>query len=165
MKLALLAIAALQLPVADCGHGHDDDDHSHEGEAHLYCQGDEDPLEVGFSKAGEMGNLEIQIVDWAPDPLVVEGSNSLTVRLAEIGGGAVDGSIDEVEIWQRVHDHGVPEAPQVAAGASPGEFVVSNMKVLHTGSWLFRFDVSGGGTSDFIELNFGIECPEGEPPE
>lgn len=155
MRTAAIALLLLGSACHDHGdHDHGDDD------AHLYCQGDEDPLSAGMVGAGTNGDLQLRIDKYTPDPLIV-GDNSFTVTVVDDAGDPVDGAtIDMAETWQRVHDHGTPIEPVITAGEDPGAFTVAQMNVIHTGSWLFRFaPTDGNGTADFVEFNFGIECP------
>ena len=148
---------ALLLLAAAC---HDHGDHSHgDDDAHLYCQGDEDTLSRGLTRAGENGDLQVRIDDYTPDPLMV-GDNSFTITVLDAAGDPVDGAtLDYAESWQRIHDHGTPIEVVITAGDSPGELTVEHMNVIHTGSWLFRFAPNDGTVSDFVEFNFGIQCP------
>jgi len=157
MRHTVLMLAVLALPLAaacgDDGHHHDD------GEGHLFCQGDEEVLTTGMSKLGDSGLFKVHLLDWAPDPLLV-GNNSFTIEVTDDQDVPVDGiTFDTLETWQRVHDHGTPVVAVVTAGANVGEWQVDDMNVIHTGSWLFRFGPNDGTNSDFIEFNFGIECP------
>jgi hypothetical protein len=110
-------------------------------------------------RRSRQGSLQIRIDDYTPDPRIV-GDNSLTITILDAAGDPVDGATLELaETWQRIHDHGTPIETTITAGANPGELVVDQMNIVHTGSWLFRFAPAAGGNSDFVEFNFGVECP------
>lgn len=152
--VGLLMISCLA--IAGCG---DDGHHHHDGDAHLFCQGDEETLVADLTRLGDQGVFQVTILDWEPDPLVV-GNNSFTIAVTDAAGVPVDGiTFDVVETWQRVHDHGTPVAPVVTPLANVGEFQIDDMNVIHTGSWLFRFGPTDGVDSDFVEFNFGVACP------
>ena len=163
MRTVLASLAALAL--AAC-HGHGDGhDHDHGDEdAHLFCQGDEETATAGMAKLGTQGSYQVRIDSFTPDPLLV-GDNSFNITILDANGDPVDGAtLDLAETWQRVHDHGTPIEVSITEGANPGELTIDQMNVVHTGSWLFRFAPASGGTSDFVEFNFGIECPPDPAP-
>lgn len=156
MNQIAAALCLLILPAVACdGHDHDHGD----GDAHLFCQGDEEAITANMSKTGTMNNFKVHILSWNPDPLVV-GNNVFNIRVTDTSDTAIDGiSFDVTETWARVHDHGTPVTPTVTAGSGTGEFEIKDMNVVHTGSWLFRFGPNNGTLSDFVEFNFGIQCP------
>lgn len=152
---AVLPLALLL--AAEC-HDHGDHDHG-DDDAHLFCQGDEDALNRGMARAGTDGNFQIRIDDYTPDPLVV-GDNTFVLTILDADGAPVDGaSLAVAETWQRVHDHGTPIETIITANTNPGELTVEQLNIIHTGSWLFRFSPTDGTDADFVEFNFGIECP------
>lgn len=153
---SLLLVLTVCLPlIAACGDGHD----HHHGDEHLFCQGDEQTISAGLTQLGDEGVFAIEILDWAPDPLIV-GNNSFTIRVTDPAGTPADGiTFDVAETWQRVHDHGTPVTATVTPLANPGEFQIDDLNVIHTGSWLFRFAPTDGVDADLVVFNFGIQCP------
>ncbi len=155
-KLALL-LGLTVFAFAGCG---DDHDHNHDdGEAHLFCQGDEQTLVAGMTTLGDQGVFNVTILDWGPDPLIV-GNNSFTIAITDALDAPVDGiTFDMVQTWARVHNHGTPVVPVVTPLANTGEFQIDDLNVIHTGSWLFQFAPSDGVNADYVEFNFGVACP------
>jgi hypothetical protein len=153
---SLIALVMLVSVAAACGD--DGHDHDHDGE-HLLCQGDEETFTPGMSKLGDNGFFKLHILSIAPDPLAVD-NNTFTVRVTDPSDTPVDGiTFDVAETWQRVHDHGTPVVSVVTPLANTGEFEISPLNVIHTGSWLFRFGPNDGTNADYVVFNFGVQCP------
>ena len=148
-----LWIALAVVTAVACG----DDDHDHEVD-HEMCFGDEDVLAPGLSKQGTDGNFTVEIVSYDPDPLIV-GNNDFVIDVTDAANAPVTGAtFDVLETWQRVHDHGTP-VTAMATELQDGQYEVVDMNVVHRGSWLFRFGPNDGTNSDFVEWNFGVDCP------
>ncbi len=142
--LSALALAALPA----CGHHDECGGHSHDP-ACLVCTGAEDPLTPGT--VHDAGNgFTIELVSATPTPFN-DALNQAVIRVSKDGLLADGVDLTGTESWYPPGGHGSPLRAAFAAGANPGEYVISSINFVHAGPWELRFRLAlDGATGEYF---------------
>jgi hypothetical protein len=157
--LALLTLALAM--IGGCG---DEEPGECAGDTHepqcLVCNGDEDEMAAGTTKAGETFTIEIVSSDPSPH---LEGNNDLRVRVLDADGAPVDGvDFTKVEPFYPPGGHGTPIVPEVTATGTAGEYDIARINYIHEGRWELRFELASGASTDAILFVICVAAPDGD---
>ena len=165
--LSILTLFCLNL---GCSSASDDADgnvaaDTEAGIDHTACLGTEMAFSLGQAVDGASGHFKMELVDVEPE-LGID-SHTLKVRLMTTDGDAVTGANFNLErdciedaqctnTWQHVHKH-VGGSEVTVEDNGDGLYTVSNLVVVHAGSWEFRFAPTAGGVEDYMFFHYCIE--------
>lgn len=125
------------------------------------CDGFETPYDAyvaGLTKAGEMGLMQVSLLDASPAP-PQKGDNTWTVQILDDAGQPFPAaSLDDVVPWMPEHGHGTSVVPAIGDGDGEARFEVQQVDFRMAGVWTVTFEVT---TTDGVDRAvFGI-CIDG----
>lgn len=151
----VVACAVATFACGNSNNGDDDDDFTN-----IPCNEEtrDDDYVAGLEKIGLNNLVKAALDDAAPAPPDV-GDNEWTVTIRDNGNDSLlDGcTFDAITPWMPDHNHGTSPQPIGSAGASSGEYDISQLNLFMGGLWEITFDVTCQGMQDTFVYTFCVE--------
>jgi hypothetical protein len=149
-----LPLLALALALVACG-----DDEPPPSAASICDKFDTpyDPYVAGLTKSGEVGFVQVALLDAAPAP-PEKGDNRWVVRVLDDGAAPLAGAtISDVRPWMPDHGHGTSIEPVIGAPGSDGAVEVDHIDFRMAGVWTVTIEVTTPSGVDRAVFGFCID--------
>jgi hypothetical protein len=89
-------------------------------------------------------------------PLAVRKLQSVSVRITDAHGSAVEGATVSVDGGMPQHGHGLPTSPRVTAYRGDGVYQIDGVRFNMGGWWEFKLGVAAAAGTDTITFNLKL---------
>jgi hypothetical protein len=111
--------------------------------------------DYGRTRLTERGLYRVSIK--APDDMPPVGKiHEWILHIEDTTGVAVDSATVCVDGGMPEHGHGMPTAPEPAAGSINGDYRIEGMKFSMTGWWVVKFVIQSRAGTDSVRFNLGL---------
>jgi hypothetical protein len=117
-----------------------------------------DDYVAGLTKSGEVGIVQVALLDASPAP-PAKGDNRWLVRVLDDEGGLplAGATISDVRPWMPDHGHGTSVEPVIGAPGSDGDIEVDHIDFRMAGVWTVTFEVTTPSGDDRAVFAFCID--------
>jgi hypothetical protein len=117
--------------------------------ATLIAVGASTPAPADSTWISESGQFELSAHSEL-NPIIINKMHRWSLQLVDAQGEPVSGAEISVQGGMPAHDHGLPTAPRIAAGAEPGVYLLDGLRFHMRGQWELDFTIRAGTMHDVV---------------